>query len=73
MAPVAAILEDKQLVRVLTRLELPVDFPKLLPARSPPLTAGEDSQAGCADGTYDGMDAAPPDDLEAPSEDSLGA
>jgi hypothetical protein len=36
MVPVAVIMNDSELVRLLRHLKLPVDFPKTVPARSRP-------------------------------------
>ena len=69
----AAILADKQLARVLAHLGLPTEFPKLTPARSHPILDAEESQVGPDPPLSDGIDWLPPDDVEAPSGDWLGA
>ena len=54
MEPAAAILDDKQLVRLLAHLGLPTDFPTLAPASSPPAPAGEDSQVDPVEDSHEG-------------------
>ncbi len=72
LVPVAAILEDRQIARVLAHLGLSTDFPKLLPARSPPAAEGEDPQADA--GLYEGIDPpAPDDDAQAPTDPATEA
>jgi hypothetical protein len=63
MKPAAAILDDRQLARLLARLGLPTDFPKLAPARSPPGLAGEDSQVDPGEDSHEGGDWSPPDEV----------
>ena len=63
MEPAAAILDDKQLVRLLAHLGLPTDFPRLAPARSPPALGGEDSQVDPREDSYEGVDWIPPDEV----------
>ena len=63
LVPVAVILDDGELVRLLTYLGLPVDLPKTAPARSPPPMGQDeyaqlDSQADASDG----IDAPSPED-----------
>ncbi len=57
MVPVAAIVAGEELVRLLTHLGLPVEFPKTKPARSPPLPfRGEESQIDPSHDAFDGVD-----------------
>lgn len=57
MVPVAVILDDAELVRVLAHLGLVTEFPRTKPARSPPLPlGGEDSQVEPAAHAWDGGD-----------------
>ena len=74
MEAVAAIFEDKELMRVLTHLGLPADFPILAPARSPPGVNREGSQADPNEALYEGIDWVPPEEnIVASSEDMQGA
>ena len=66
MRPVAVILKDKELVRILTHLGLPTDFPVFAPApktnqycNSPP---GEDCQLDPRVDHYDAIDVPSPED-----------
>lgn len=57
MVPVAVILDDAELARVLAHLGLVTEFPTTKPARSPPLPlGGEDSQFDPAADAWDGRD-----------------
>ena len=57
MKPVAAVVEDKELDRLLACLGVETDFPKTQPARSPPLPwGGEDSQLDARSDERDGRD-----------------
>ena len=62
MIAASAILDDKAIVRVLSHLGLPTEFPRLVPARSPPELATADSQADASAALFDGIDPLPPDD-----------
>lgn len=62
LVPMAAILADKQIVRVLAHLGLPRDFPKLAPARSPPFPSAGESQAAPDPGPSEN-DWIPPDEV----------
>ena len=63
MVPVAVILEDRELDRLLRHLGLPTEFPKGKPARSPPFSwVGEDSQVDPAADAWDGGDDVQPGD-----------
>ncbi len=58
MKPVAVILNDKELVRLLTHLGLPADFPKFKPAAKATQTCGppdEDCQPDPKGGLYEAM------------------
>ncbi|MDE2291958.1 MAG: transposase [Elusimicrobia bacterium] len=61
LEPVAVIVSDLELPRVLEFLGLPVEFPVLKPSRSPPV-GDEESQLAPGAGLCDGVDWAPPDD-----------
>ena len=50
MEPVAAIVAGPQLVRLLSHLGLPIEFPKTKSARSPPLPLCEEPQIDLAEG-----------------------
>ena len=57
MVPVAVILDDAELVRVLAHLGIATEFSRTKPARSPPLPlGGEDSQVDPAADAWDGRD-----------------
>ena len=57
MVPVAAIVANEELVRLLTHLGIPVEFPKTKLARSPPLPfRGEESQIDPSLDAFDGVD-----------------
>ncbi len=57
MVPVAAVVNDEELVRLLRNLGLPVEFPKTKPARSPPIPfRGEESQIDPSLDAFDGVD-----------------
>ena len=67
-------------VMSLTWLALPTDFPTLVPARSFPALAGEDSQVDPREASYEGVDWIPPDEVDdapaavrAPSSSSAAA
>ena len=65
MKPAAIILNDKELVRLLTHLGLPADFPKLKPDAKASQTCGppdEDSQPDPKGDLYEAIDPAPADD-----------
>jgi hypothetical protein len=54
LVPVAAILADRELERLLAYLELPTELPKTAPARSPPFSfeeAGPESDRGITRGS----------------------
>ena len=68
MVPVAAILKSESIVRVLTHLGLPADFPKLALARSPPDIRAEESQVDPNEPLSAEIDWIPPDDLPASSQ-----
>ena len=60
MVPVAAILADRELERLLAYLDLPTELPKTAPARSPPFDfedVGLESQANPLADLNDGIDA----------------
>lgn len=62
MLPVAVILDDQELARLLVHLGLPAKFPRTKPARSPPLPLrGEDSQIDPAADAWEGKDDIPPE------------
>ena len=57
MAAVAVIIQDRELERLLTHLGQPKDFPRMQPARAPPMPdCGEDSQIDPAADAWDGRD-----------------
>ncbi len=57
MKPVAAVVEDKELDRLLAYLGVETDFPKTRPARSPPpWCGGEDTQLDPRLEDWDGRD-----------------
>ena len=69
MEPVAAILRDKSLVRLLDHLGLSTEFPKLTPARSPPVVVMlEESQVDPQEHLFSSIDYIPPDDPPAISQ-----
>ena len=55
MKAIAVIKDDSELKRLLTHIGLPADFPRITPARGPPLPL-EDSQIEAQDGEWDGID-----------------
>ena len=59
MKPVAAIVRDSELERLLRGLHLPTDFPKTAPARSPPQRPDEDTQVDPGMDAWDGVDEGP--------------
>ncbi|MCX5790444.1 MAG: transposase [Elusimicrobia bacterium] len=67
LEPVAAILNDKSVTRLLTHLGLSTEFPKLAPARSPPELFSEECQADPREPLFADIDWTPPDDLPAGS------
>ena len=73
MEPVAAILSDQSLVRLLTRLELPTEFPVLIPARSPPINFPEEAQVDAREGLISSIEWIPPDDFVAEKQETYGA
>ncbi|MCX5787836.1 MAG: transposase [Elusimicrobia bacterium] len=70
MEPVAAILNDRSLSRLLAHLGLSTEFPKLAPARSPPEFVPEESQVDPKEPLFASIDWIPPDDLPADSQRS---
>jgi len=65
MKPVAAILNDKELVRLLTHLGLPADFPTFKPAPKTAQTCGppdEQCQLDPRADLYEAIESAPADD-----------
>jgi len=56
MEPLAAIVADAELVRFLSHLGLPTEFPKIKPARSPPLPLREESQIDPSVDAAEGID-----------------
>ncbi len=56
MEPVAAIVADAQLIRLLAHLRLPTEFPKTKPARSPPLPLCDESQIDPSVDAAEGID-----------------
>jgi hypothetical protein len=56
LLPVAAVLDDEELVRLLGHLGLPMDFPKLAPPRGP-LDGDEDTQVDPRVVLNEGIDA----------------
>ena len=57
MEPVSAIVSDRELVGLLTHLNLPTQFPRTKRARSPPISLhGEDSQIDPSVDTWEGID-----------------
>ena len=59
MKPVAVILADKELERLLTHLGQPVDFPVFRPAPKACSPPDEDSQLDPRVDLYEGIDPAP--------------
>ncbi|MCX5789720.1 MAG: transposase [Elusimicrobia bacterium] len=70
MEPVAAILGDRSLVRLLTHLSLSTEFPKLTPARSPPDFMPDESQVDPQESLFSSIDYIPPDDIGAIRQES---
>jgi len=65
MKPVAVILNDKELVRLLTHLGLPADFPRFKPAPVASQTCGppdEHCQPDPKGDLYEAIEPAPADD-----------
>jgi len=62
MKPVAVILNDKELVRLLTHLGLPAEFPKFMPAPKECSPPDEDCQLDPRVDLYEGIDPLPADD-----------
>ena len=62
MKPVAVILNDKELVRLLTHLGLPADFPKFKPAPKECSPPDADCQLDPRVDLYEGIDPLPADD-----------
>lgn len=62
MVPVAAITEDRELERLLNHLGLPTEWPKMKPARSPPVAVGADSQVNPEAERWDGIDSLSPEE-----------
>jgi len=67
MKPVAVILNDKELVRLLTNLNLPTEFPQFRPAPKTSLNCGPDPpdeqcQPGARADLYDAIDPLPAED-----------
>jgi hypothetical protein len=63
MLPVAVVMQDAQLTRLLSHLGLPTEFPKTKPARGPPSPhGGEDSQIDPSVDACDGEDQPPADE-----------
>jgi len=62
MKPVAVILNDKELVRLLTHLGLPAEFPKFMPAPKECSPPDEDCQLYPRVDLYEGIDPLPADD-----------
>ena len=62
MKPVAVILNDKELVRLLTHLGLPAEFPKFKPAPKECSPPDEDCQLDPRVDLYEGIDPLPADD-----------
>ncbi|MBI4679063.1 MAG: transposase, partial [Elusimicrobia bacterium] len=65
MKPIAAITRDCDLERLLRGLELPADFPKTAPARSPPRATAEETQVDPRAEAWDGIDEGPQPDWAA--------
>ena len=63
--PAAVILADAQLVRLMSHLGLPADFPKTAPARSPPGDPEADSQVEPDVDLCLGIDSIPAGDVAA--------
>ena len=64
MAPVAVILDDRALVRLLARPGLPIDLPKTLPTGSNHARDGPDSQVDSREDDCLGIDPLPADELQ---------
>ena len=64
MAPVAVILDDRELVRLLAHLGLPTDLPKTLPAVSNRSRDGPDSQVDPREDDRLGIDPLPADEIQ---------
>jgi hypothetical protein len=63
LRPVAAILSDAALLRILRHLGLPTDLPVTRPARAPPSARGDDlCQVNPRVDAFDGIDPPCPDD-----------
>lgn len=57
MRAIASITNDAELVRLLSNLQIPTEFPKTKPARAPPaLSMGADSQINPIADAFDGID-----------------
>ncbi len=65
MKPVAAIMADSELNRILAHLGLPGDFPKTKPARSPPQRLDEQTQIDPRVELWEGIDEGPQTDWAA--------
>ena len=65
MRPVAAIVRDCELERLLRGLGLPVSFPRTAPARSPPRAADDGAQVDPMVDAWDGIDEGPQPDWAA--------
>ena len=68
LEPVAAILKDESLARLMPCLGLPADFPTLTPARSPPDAYGEESQIDPKETLFASIDSFPSDEQLAVNE-----
>jgi hypothetical protein len=63
MTPVAVLLDDRELTRVLAHLGLDTDFPKTQPARAPPRSEDfADTQLDASIDAWDGRDPAAPEE-----------
>jgi len=56
LQPVAAILDDRELERLLRHLGLPAELPRARPARAPPMAPSEDSQVDPRVEVWEGVD-----------------
>ena len=68
MEPVAAILKDESLARLMPYLGLSADFPMLVPARGPSDADREESQVGPEEGLFASIDSFPSEEHPAMSE-----
>ncbi|MBI5211631.1 MAG: hypothetical protein HY927_16805 [Elusimicrobia bacterium] len=65
MRPVAVITDDCELRRLLEHLRLPMDFPRMAPARAPPAAMDEETQVDPRVELWEGVDEGPQPDWAA--------